>query len=96
MMGDASIAIESELIKEYPELKCDVLKVSHHGSNTGSSADFLAQIQPQIGLVSVARHNLYGHPHEEVMSRLNAYGIRTYLTSENGMVHLYFKMIRPG
>lgn len=91
MMGDASTSIENELIKEYPELKCDVLKVSHHGSNTGSSADFLAQIQPQIGLVSVARHNLYGHPHEEVMSRLNAYGIRTYLTSENGMVHLYFK-----
>lgn len=88
--GDASTTIEKQIMQDHPELTCDVLKVSHHGSQTGTSADFLATLKPKIGLISVGQYNLYGHPHASIISRLKAYGIQTFLSSEDGMVHLYF------
>ena len=49
--GDISTTVEKQLVETYPDLKVDVLKVSHHGSNTATSALFLEKIKPRIALI---------------------------------------------
>jgi len=67
-----------------------VLKAGHHGSATSSSPEFLAAVAPLVTVVSVGDDNEFGHPHPEVLSRMEAYvgDDRLYLTSEHGTVEL--------
>lgn len=88
--GDISSAVEKQLIKDYPDLKIDVLKVSHHGSNTGTSATLLNTYQPKMALISCGKNNRYGHPHEEVITRLNDYGVKVYRSDLMGMVKVVY------
>ena len=87
--GDISSEVEKKIIEHYPDLKVNILKVSHHGSKTASSSPFLSYYHPQIGLISCGKNNLYHHPHSEVMERLEAYGIKTYRSDELGMVEIH-------
>ena len=66
-MGDASSEVEKELIKKYPELKADVLKVSHHGSSTGTCSEFLDVVRPKVALISCGKNNRYNHSNEDVL-----------------------------
>ncbi|MBI4301860.1 MAG: DNA internalization-related competence protein ComEC/Rec2 [Chloroflexi bacterium] len=96
--GRASFLLTADLQKEgeaYLELqKVDlssaVLKVGHHGSETSTSAEFLASVNPQVAVVSVGAENRFGHPNPEVMARLKEGlgGDRVYLTSERGTIEL--------
>lgn len=52
-------------------LESDVLKVGHHGSKDSSSGDFLALVKPKLALISCGENNIYGHPHQETIERLN-------------------------
>ena len=54
--GDIEIEAEEELVKIYGEkLKCDILKVAHHGSNTSSSEEFINYATPKIALIGVRK-----------------------------------------
>ena len=64
----------------------DVLKVAHHGSNSSSSKDFLSLTKPKISLISCAENNSYGHPHEELLERLDDIGSEVFITYESGAV----------
>lgn len=85
MMGDATIIQEKEIIRQYPGLEIDILKLGHHGSNTSSDALFLAHIQPSLALIS-SQPSVYNHPHPEVMKRLYEYQIPSIETSKEGTV----------
>lgn len=63
------------------------IKISHHGSKTGTSAEVLDLLQPQIAVISVGK-NSYGHPHEEVLSLLSERKIKTFRTDETGDVEI--------
>lgn len=89
-MGDASKTVEKEIIEKYDLLKCDILKVGHHGSNTSSSRDFLIQLQPEIAIISSGYHNYYGHPHKEVLSLLNKSNTLILNTQNNGSISIFF------
>ncbi len=69
--GDIEWEAECRLIAAGAELGCTVLKVGHSGSYTSTSADFLAAVSPQLAVISVG-DNPYGHPHGEVVARLEA------------------------
>jgi competence protein ComEC len=84
--GDAEAPEEAEMLHSREPLACDVLKVGHHGSRTSSSPDMIAAAHAQIAIVSVGRHNRYGHPNLDVLARLAHSGARIYRTDETGAV----------
>jgi competence protein ComEC len=61
--GDAGVAAERRFLDEGIELHVDILKVGHHGSAYSSSPEFIAAVHPRYAIISVGRHNLFGHPH---------------------------------
>lgn len=75
-MGDAEKINEDS--REWPET--DILKVGHHGSSTSSSQRFLNQIKPKIAVIQLGQGNKYGHPHDEVIKRLEKIGVAIYRT----------------
>lgn len=89
-MGDASNRVEHKLIENYPDLKVDVLKVSHHGSITGTSSEFLEAIRPKIALISCGQNNRYGHPNKGVLERLEDYDVKIYRSDLMGMVKIVY------
>ena len=66
-MGDAGIEVEADLIDKYNLKDIDVLKVGHHGSKTSSSEEFINEINPKYGVISVGKNNRYGHPNDSVL-----------------------------
>jgi competence protein ComEC len=87
--GDLEHRGEIHYVNDYGSfLKSDVLKVSHHGSKTGSSMDFISLVKPKISLISDGIKNKFGHPSEEVLQRLNEAGSFTARTDKSGAVLL--------
>lgn len=73
--GDIEEIAEKELVSKYAGtdvLKSTVLKVAHHGSKSSSYIDFLQCVLSDIAVIGVGENNLYGHPSEEVIERLNS------------------------
>ena len=68
--GDITKAVEQKLVSQGVNLRADVLKVPHHGSKYSSSEAFLAAVLPSTAVIQVGSKNSYGHPTEEVLSRL--------------------------
>ena len=84
--GDMERAAEEDLLENGCDLDATVLKVGHHGSSTSSSYVFLREVMPEFAVISVGKDNSYGHPHEEVMSRLYDAQVTVYRTDEQGTV----------
>ena len=87
MTGDAEADSEAEMVKLYTaaDLDCDVLKVGHHGSGTSSTRAFLDLVTPEAALISCGKDNKYGHPHNDVMIRLNNFAAgKIFVTSDIG------------
>lgn len=89
-LGDVSKRVEEQLCALYPDLKIDVVKIAHHGSNTSTSERLLQVIEPKLALVSVGRDNHYNHPSIEVVALLESYGITIYRTDLNGALAIKY------
>ncbi|MCR4634067.1 MAG: MBL fold metallo-hydrolase [Erysipelotrichaceae bacterium] len=85
--GDISAAVERKLIDRYSLSSVDFLKASHHGSKTGSSEYFIANLLPQYAILSTSGQ--YGHPHKEVLDILNRYRVRIFSTAESSSVCVF-------
>ena len=84
--GDAEDWSEYMMIDSGLDLKADVLRVAHHGSRTGTTAEFLKKVLPEYAVISSGKGNEYGHPHREVLERLRAAGSRILRTDELGTI----------
>jgi competence protein ComEC len=86
LTGDAESVIERQLLSSIqPEaFDVDVLKVGHHGSKTSTTQEFVQAASPRISWVSVGADNTYGHPTNEVLSRLTQ--TRIFRTDQDGTV----------
>ncbi len=92
--GDVSAEQEKavlEALERQCDVSVDVLKVAHHGSRFSTSAEFLEAIKPQVAVISCGRNNLYGHPHAEVLERLEEAGCQVQITAERGAVLIKWK-----
>ena len=62
---------EENLINKYRDnLKSTILKVSHHGSKTSTSEEFLKYVKPEIALIGVGKDNKFGHPNQTTIEKL--------------------------
>lgn len=89
LTGDVEGAGEEALQEELKYCNIDgitVLKVAHHGSANSTPAELLAQIKPQIAVISSGRNNRYGHPHAETVERLMEAGSEIIGTAEYGQL----------
>ena len=86
IMGDAPSKVEKQIIKEQKLIKCDVLKVGHHGSNTSTCDEWLQFLKPKEAVVSCGKNNRFGHPNKEVLTLLNKYQIRIHRTDLEGTI----------
>ena len=64
----------------------NVLKVGHHGSAYSSSPEFVRAVHPAYALISVGRHNLFGHPSSMALAQLRQAGAQMYRTDLCGGV----------
>lgn len=84
--GDAEAESEAEMLKSGEELKADVYKVAHHGSDSANTQAFLDAVDPTYAVISCGEGNSYGHPHAEILNRLRQMGIETFRTDEQGSI----------
>jgi len=77
---------EIEILKTPTYLGAEFLKVGHHGSKTSSSVNFLTAVHPQFGLISAGKENKFGHPHAEILQRLEEKQIQIANTQTEGDV----------
>ncbi len=57
--GDLEGNAEDKLAASGADLSADVLKVGHHGSKGASKEPFLAAVNPAVGIISCAEHNVH-------------------------------------
>lgn len=84
--GDAEEGAEQEMLRSGLTLKADIFHLGHHGSSTSNTEPFLKKVQPELAIYSAGEGNSYGHPHREVVERLNDLGIRAYGTEKYGTI----------
>jgi competence protein ComEC len=84
LLGDAEQHAEAELVRLGLVGPVDVLKVGHHGSRTSSTDALLARTSPRLAIVSAGVGNRFGHPHDEVIARLEAHHARVLRTDHDG------------
>ena len=86
LTGDVEKTSEKEMIHSNQDLNIDLLLVPHHGSNSSTTDAFLDKTTPTYAVISSGKDNSYGHPHKEVIERLNERNIETYNTAEAGTI----------
>ncbi len=84
--GDAEREAEQVILNDSFDLNSTVLKVGHHGSENSTTYPFLREIMPKYAVISVGEGNSYGHPTEEVLSRLKDADVTVYRTDLQGHI----------
>ena len=88
--GDIEEIAEKQILNGYKHnlgvLNSQILKVAHHGSKTSSIKEFVNAVNPKIALIGVGENNKFGHPNEDILTRLKTRGTRIYRTDQNGEI----------
>lgn len=74
------------MINTYNLENLDILKVAHHGSNTSSGSVFLLKTKPKFAIFQVGKNNRFGHPHVDVVKRLEEMETKILDTSKLGSI----------
>lgn len=86
LMGDAGEQSEAELLYKHVNVKADVIKIGHHGADTGTTLPFLKKVNPDAAIISTGRHNYKSIPAPAVINRLRYLKIPTYRTDLLGTI----------
>lgn len=84
--GDRNISGEGQLLRQANIPNIEVLVVGHHGANTSTGLELLYETKPEIAIISVGENNLHGHPHREVLRRLEKAGCLIRRTDLEGNI----------
>ena len=85
--GDAERTTEQVMLAAEMDLSADVLKVGHHGSESSTTYPFLRDVMPQYAVISVGDNNSYGHPTDDVLSRLRDADVTVFRTDMQGDIY---------
>lgn len=83
-MSDIGFEGEQMLIDSGENISADLILIGHHGSAGSTSSELLEKTGAKIGVISVGRHNSFGHPTESVIKRLQSKNIKIYRTDIDG------------
>ena len=86
LTGDAETPAEKDILKRGADCTADLLKIGHHGSRTSSCDEWLKVVNPQYAVISCGADNDYGHPHKQLIKRLEKTEIDYYRTDLIGTV----------
>ena len=89
-MYKRQVHVEKDLYAQLTKYDVDILKVSHHGSQSATSSLLLQAIHPDIAMIGVKKNNMYHHPSISVIERLKRKNIEILRTDEDGMFHIRF------
>ena len=89
--GDISGEVENEILDD-----CDMnllsnvnlYKVNHHGSKYSSTEEWLGLLKPDLSVISCGDKNMYGHPSDEAIERLEEAGSKIYITKDSGQISI--------
>ncbi|WP_394141280.1 S-layer homology domain-containing protein [Cytobacillus oceanisediminis] len=82
LTGDAGIESEKVMGQVF-DVSAEILKVSHHGSDTGSNYTFIQMVHPEAAIFSYGKNN-YGHPDPVIVQRMKNVSADLYSTYESG------------
>jgi competence protein ComEC len=85
-MGDAGEASEERLLSARDDLHADIVKVGHHGSAYASTSLFALHVHPEYAVISVGRHNTFGHPASTTIETWKRYAVEVLRTDECGAI----------
>ncbi len=93
LTADAESQIQEKILADLPKLtmidnQLEVFKVSHHGAKNSLNEHFLAFFKPELAVVSVGKNNRYGHPHPNLLAKLNEIGLPLLRTDETGTIEI--------
>ena len=86
LTGDIEAPAENALLQARESLRCDVVKVAHHGSKTSSTDGFIASTRPHFAVISVGQTSVFGHPNKEVVERWKTSGAEVLTTGKSGTI----------
>ena len=84
--GDMEVAAENDMLDRGMDVRADVLKAGHHGSDTSTGYRFLYEVEPTYTVISVGEGNTYGHPNDSTLSKLSDAGCTIFRTDHLGTV----------
>lgn len=87
LTGDGEEDEEIELLLSGQDLQAAIFKLGHHGSKTSNIDGMLSAVDAETFVVSAGKDNKFGHPHEEVLARLENQDIR--YTWEGGVTFIF-------
>ena len=86
--GDAEKDIEISLLHNKENIKSDIIKIAHHGSNTSSTKEFIKKVNPKLAVISVGTYNSFNHPSKDTLKTLKELNIKTLRTDINDTITL--------
>jgi len=86
--GDAEKEIEDELLEKNIDLSAQVMKASHHGSDTSNSEEFIEAVNPEIVVIQVGEDNSFGHPSRRAIKRFERIGAQIFRNDLNGTIKI--------
>ncbi len=88
LTGDAESEAEADMLRAGLPLQADLIKIGHHGSQSATSAPFLAAVRPHVAIIPVGAENRFGHPHPAVLARLAAVQAAVFRTDQHGRIEV--------
>lgn len=88
--GDLEAEGWDRLLNRLPALKCDILKMSHHGAfyaddKAAGTNRIVKSLKPKMAVISTKEHKRYRHPDLETIKVLKKNGVRIYCTEYTNM-----------
>lgn len=83
--GDAGEETEKQIISENTDIKSTVLKLSHHGSKSATTQEFLDKVTPKYAIISAGDENKY-LPNQDVVERVENIGAKILRTDIDGSI----------
>lgn len=91
LTGDIEKQAENSLVQNIPDLiKADIMLVPHHGSKTSSTDNFIGSVAPKYGFISAGYRNRFGFPKQDIMSRYESHGVKTFVSYKTGELSAKF------